>query len=297
MESHTVEQKSGKEFKDTFFRALFHEEERALELCNAVENTNFPRGTPVKFYSRGDTSLTRRNNDLAFIVNEQLLAFKDHQGTLNPNMPLRFLPNVAETLYTWLDDKKALYKNKLVTIPTPKFYVLYNGKDELKQDILRLSDAFRFNDHSFSMELIVKVININHESGSEVLSKSPSLGGYAYLVSEIRKNTERGMARDKAIALAVTHCIEKGILADFLKHNYKEVCGMFDWGITIEEEMEIRVEEAIEAGMEMGRKKGIEQGYLEAAISLIQSGTSFQDVVRVLKLSDTQIQNLKDGVA
>jgi len=288
MESHAVEQKSNHVFKDTFFRALFHHEERALELCNAIENANFPSGTPIKFFTRGDTSLTRRNNDLAFVVGEQLLSFQDHQGTLNPNMPLRFLPNVAETLYTWLEDKKDLYKNKLLTIPTPKFYVLYNGKSELKNDILRLSDAFRFDDHSFSLELTVKVIDINHTSGSEILSKSPSLDGYAYLVDQIRKYTDSGMARDKAISSAVNHCIEKGILADFLRENYKEVCSMFDWGITIEEEMEIRVEEA--------REEGLERGYLDAAINLLQSGTNFQDVVRILKLSDAQSQRLKARV-
>ena len=286
MELHAVEQKSSREYKDTFFRVLFHEEVRALELCNAVEDTNFPTGTPIKFYMRGDTSLTRRNNDLAFVIGEQLLSFQDHQGTLNPNMPLRFLPNVAETLYTWLDDKKNLYKNKLVTIPTPKFYVRYNGKDELKNDVLRLSDAFRFDDHGFSLELTVKIININHGSDSEVLSKSPSLNGYSYLVSQIRKHIDSGMVRDKAISLAVNHCIEKDILADFLNENYKEVCGMFDWGITIEEEMEIR--EAAE------EEKGKKEGYLEAAYNFLQNGTSFQDVVRILKLSDAQIQNLKE---
>jgi len=167
MGSKIVGQKSSRQFKDTFFRALFHEERRALELCNAVENTDFPVGTPIKFYTRGDTSLTRRNNDFACTINEQLLYFNDHQGTLNPNMPLRFLPNAAEVLYTWIEDKKALYRKKLVTIPTPKFYVLYNGKEEIKKDVLKLSDAFRFPDHSFSCELIVKVIDVNYGSGSD----------------------------------------------------------------------------------------------------------------------------------
>ena len=103
------------------------------------------------------------------------------------HMPLRSLPNAAEALYTWMEDKKALYKNKLVTIPTPKFCVLYNGKEKPKKDVLKLSDAFRYNDHSFSLELVVKVLDVNHGSGSEILSKSPSLNGYAYLISEIRK--------------------------------------------------------------------------------------------------------------
>jgi hypothetical protein len=83
-----TEQRSDKKYKDTFFRTLFRDENRARELCNAIVGTNFSAETPLKFYSQGDKSLARRNNDLAFVINNQLLAIKDHQGTLNKNMPL-----------------------------------------------------------------------------------------------------------------------------------------------------------------------------------------------------------------
>ena len=49
-----IQQKSDKKYRDTFFRTLFHDYERALELCNAIEDTNFPSGTPLQFFSRGD---------------------------------------------------------------------------------------------------------------------------------------------------------------------------------------------------------------------------------------------------
>jgi len=169
---HVVEQRSDRKFKDTFFRTLFHNEERALELCNAIEGTNYPKGTPLQFFSHGDKSLTRRNNDLAVIINNQLLSLKEHQGTINPNMPLRFLPFMTDILYTWIKDKRELYKNKLITIPTPKFYVLYNGKSKLNHDVLRLSDAFRFDNHDFSMELVVKVIDVNYNKDNIILKKA-----------------------------------------------------------------------------------------------------------------------------
>jgi hypothetical protein len=39
--------------------------------------------------------------------------------------------------------KRALYKTKLLKMPKPEFYVLYNGQDEfLERKELRLSDAF-----------------------------------------------------------------------------------------------------------------------------------------------------------
>ena len=285
IQTYATEQRNDNKYKDTFFRMLFHDEERALELCNAVEGTNYPKGTPLQFFSQGDKSLTRRNNDLAVVINNQLLSLKDHQGSINPNMPLRFLPFTTDILYTWLRDKKELYKNKLVTIPTPKFYVLYNGKDKLKQDILRLSDAFRFANHDFSMELVVKVIDVNYSKSNIVLQKSPSLGGYSYLIEQIRERTNIGVPRDRAITESVTHCIENGILADFLEKHYKEVCGMLTWECTIEDELEIKKEE------------GKEEGLLEAATRLLEKGMSFQDVTDTLRLSDSLIVQLKNVTA
>jgi len=129
-------------------------------------------------------------------------------------------------------------------------------------------------------ELIVKVININYRSGSEVLRKSPTLDGYAYLISRIRKHTDAGVSRDEAIKMAVRHCISKDILAEFLRENFEEVCGMLAWECTYDEELDIREEE----------------GFFKAAILLIQGGMNIQDVAKNLKLTDWQINELKGRI-
>jgi len=286
MTSHiTAEQKSNRNYKDTFFRKLYHDENRALELYNAVDDADYPVGTPVRFYSVGDESITRRNNDIAFTINEQLLVIIDHQGSLNPNMPLRLLPNATEILYTWLEDKRNIYGSRLVTIPTPKFYVLYNGKDKLEYDVLRLSDAFKVDGREFSLELVVKVLDVNYSSNHKVLTKSPSLGGYAYLIEEIRRHMNEGISRDISVARAVMHCIEKGILAEFLNEYYREVCDMLAWECTIEDEMDIRTEQAMEIGME--------KGIIAAALKFLAKGMNLQDVIDTLELTDEHIEQLK----
>jgi len=104
------------------------------------------------------------------------------------------------------------------------------------------------------------------------------LDGYAYLISQIRKHTDNGISRDEAIKRAVNHCIDKGILSDFLKENFEEVCDMLAWECTYDEELEIREEE----------------GVFKSAILLIKSGMGFEDVATRLKLSDWQIQELKE---
>jgi len=301
IEQISVEQKSNRKFKDTFFRTLFLEKARAVELYNALEDTDFPLDTPIQFFTGGDRSLTRRNNDLAYTINDQLLSIADHQATINPNMPLRMLPIATDILYTWQVDKKKLYRSTLLTIPTPKFYVLYNGKEKLKSNILRLSDAFRFPNHDFSMELTVCVVDISHNSGEKALQRSPSLEGYAYLVENIRQRMNSGANRDEAITQAVNHCIEKNILYEFLTAHYKEVCNMFDYTVTYEEEMAIRIEEAVELAteraMEKGLEQGLEQGLFVSAIKFMQNGAKLSDVVRTLGLSDAQVKELEQQFA
>ena len=191
--------------------------------------------------------------------------------------------------------------NSLVTIPTPKFYVLYNGKEKLKNRLLRLSDAFRYDNHDFSLELEVKVVDINYGTGDAVLQRSPSLSGYAYLIDRIRYNMNAGHSRDKAIKAAINQCIHENVLADFLSDHYKEVCDMFDYGITYEEELEVIAEEARENGKTEGKAEGKAEGkvegFLEAALKFIQNGTSLADVIRVLGLSDNQVQELEKHFA
>ena len=43
-----IKQKSDPKFKDTLFRTLFGEKERAIEFCNAVAGTNYTRDAAIK---------------------------------------------------------------------------------------------------------------------------------------------------------------------------------------------------------------------------------------------------------
>ena len=71
------------------------------------------------------------------------------------------------------------------------------------------------------MELTVRILDVNHESNSEVLGRSASLGGYSYLIAQIRGNESMGMKRDAAIKKAIEKCIEEGVLADTLQQSPK----------------------------------------------------------------------------
>ena len=55
-----------------------------------------------------------------------MIVFGEYQSTVNPNMPLRCLL-YAGRVYEELVDDDARYRTNLVKIPTPEFYVFYNG--------------------------------------------------------------------------------------------------------------------------------------------------------------------------
>ena len=110
---------------------------------------------------------------------------------------------------------------------------------------------------------VVNVIDVNYNSGIEALTKSPSLNGYAYLVSLIRRYMREGESRDKAIYRAVDTCLNENILTDFLRDKHKEVVDMFTYQYDREEELAVVREEAFEEGREKAREEERQKAELE----------------------------------
>ena len=140
---------------------------------------------------------------------------------------------------------------------------------------------------------IVRMINVNYNSGSEALKKSVSLNGYAFLISLIRKYESEGCPRDDAIVKAIDICIKKGILVDFLKNRHKEVSDMLTYQYSLEEELEVLREESLEEGHEKGRIEGLEEGLekgrvegqVKAAINVIKTWkVSLGDAMEAVEL-------------
>jgi len=61
---------------------------------------------------------------------------------VNPNMALRLLLYIARVYEKTVKDKN-LYSSKLLSIPRPEFFVLYNGTAPYPDEqVMKLSDAF-----------------------------------------------------------------------------------------------------------------------------------------------------------
>ena len=287
-------QQSTPKYRDTVFRTLYRDEELALELCNAITGSNYVAGTPVGVYDLEGT-LAQRYNDVAIAVDDKLLLMIEHQSTINENMPLRLLQYCVDVLFARFVENEQLYPKKIHKIPTPTFFVLYNGESPLKKTTLRLSDAFETNAPENGMELIVHVVDINYSSESIVLQKSDSLRGYAILVEQIRKFMREGYTRDTAIRKAIDYCIKNDILKSFLKENYERVIEMFNRDHDQEAEYRAIRKEEREAGIAEGIQQGIEQGLIEVAQKMIQHNDHIDEIIKLTGLSTEIIQKLQAG--
>lgn len=245
-------EKENREHKDSVFVDLFYQDETAkknlLSLYNALHDTEYEDENLVRKVKIDDVLYKNFKNDISFEVNGQVLVFGEHQSTVNMNMCLRCLMYVGRA-YEQLVDSKARYRTTLVKIPTPEFYTFYNGKKEQPLErVLSLSDAFMNPAGENSVELKVKVININSDKAHELLGKCGILKEYSQFISTVRKYSDE----ESAIKKAIRECMERGILSDYLKRKGSEVENMLIAEYSYEEDIQVKQQEARQEGKREG---------------------------------------------
>lgn len=112
------------EYKNDVFCMLMEYPENALQVYNALNNTDYTDAGLVEMKTiKGGISLSVKN-DAAFIVGNDLNLY-EHQSTYNPNMPIRHLIYFADIIEPYVKNRD-LYSKKKIRIPVPHFVVFYN---------------------------------------------------------------------------------------------------------------------------------------------------------------------------
>ena len=250
--------KTTRNYKDTLFGSLFYSCDEAIENAKSLYKALTGRNVENVEKCRLEDVLFRQfMNDVAYIMDGVFICFVEHQSTINPNMALRLLIYLARTyerFYTGDD----LYKSTLIELPTLEFYVLYNGKKRLDKYTLKLSEAFKSKTDFPKLELEVKVIDINYNKMQDTdLKNCKILSEYSFVIDTVRKY-------DGDVERAVKECIEKGVLADYLRHYGSEVVNMLFEEYNAEKALEIKGQEEFE--------KGVNKGFLKAIVELVRDG-------------------------
>ncbi|MBQ7158019.1 MAG: hypothetical protein IJS09_01145 [Treponema sp.] len=287
--------KANRKYRDSIFVDLFSKDRDAkknfLSLYNALHGTDLKlEDTQIEPVKLEQILYMGYYNDVSMLINGRIVVLCEHQSTLNENMPLRYLLYVAK-IYESLMPNDARFERSVHPVPTPEFYVFYNGSDDLPAwSELRLSAAFiqRDEDATPPLELVVPVLNLNKPAENSVISRCSSLKEYAefirMVVEEQRRNREAYMER------AVRRAIRAGILTEYLTRKNKEVENMY-WGeYDYATDVKVQRREAYEQGI----ATGVHDAHLETARRMLAArlGT-VEQIADITQLSAEEIQQLQ----
>ena len=285
---------ANRKYKDSVFVDLFSEDEKAkenfLSLYNALHGTNLQLSCPVENIRLDNVMYMNIINDVSCLVDNKIIVLAEHQSTINENMPLRFLEYIAR-LYEKLQAPTDRYLRKLSKIPTPEFYVFYNGKEDYPETtVLRLSNAFIVKPEQMPLELEVKVFNINKNKAADVLSRCKTLDEYSLFVEEVRIQTQ--LDPENGFTNAVKICIEKGILKEYLQRKSREVINMLVAEYDYDTDIAVQREESLRIGIEQGFSDGAYQKAIETAKNLLAMKFPIENIVKATGLSIQEVETL-----
>ena len=114
-----------------------------------------------------------------------------------------------------------------IKIPTPRFFVFYNGKTD-KDDFfkMRLSESFLTPDNSGDFEWTATVININEDRLTGIHKNCKSLYDYAKFIAKVRECVKGKAPKYEDVETAVDWAIEEDLLEGFFERQKAEVIGM-----------------------------------------------------------------------
>ena len=83
--------RSTRKYKDSLFSHYFSDEGRLIEAYNAIAGKNYPLTTDIKFQKLESVLAKEQINDIAFMLEDRLIVFLEHQSSFSYGMPLRCL--------------------------------------------------------------------------------------------------------------------------------------------------------------------------------------------------------------
>ena len=287
---------ANREYKDRLFRFVFGAEENKaylLSLCNAVSGTDYTDVDDIEITTLSDAIYIKMKNDISFLIDSQMNLF-EHQSTFNPNMPLRGMEYFAELYGNYITENGLdIYVSSLQKIPTPRYYVFYNGTEKQPDVVkLKLSDAFQVPDDSGEFEWTATMININYGHNQELLQMCQPLNEYAHFIKLVREYS-KGIGVKEAIDLAIEEAREWECIGSFLYQCKSEVSVMLLTEFDEKKHEDSLIKLGEERGKELGEKEGREKERIKNICNMLALNISPEIIAKACEVSVDYVSSLK----
>jgi predicted transposase/invertase (TIGR01784 family) len=211
-------------------------------------------------------------------------------------MPFRFLEYISR-VYEKITSEKDRFGRKLIKLPVPEFYVFYNGAEDFPlEKELKLSDAFfnkeKIENKKNTLEITVKIININIEKDNPILHQCKPLKQYSDFINQVRLCIKEDV--ENPFTTAINLSIKNGILSDYLKRKSTEIRNMLFGEYDYDTDIRVQRREAFEDGVEEGISQGAEQKAIETAKNFLKLGLSIELIANGTGLSEENIKKIKE---
>ena len=245
-----------REYRDRLFVKIFSDKVHLLSLYNAVNGTNHANLDEMEVNTIEDVIYVTMRNDVSFVF-QGCLSLYEHQSTFNPNMPLRGFLYFSRLYQRYADDGR-IYGTRRLKIPSPRFFVFYNGHREQDDCIkLRLSEMFEVEIAPAEFEWTATMLNINSNRNRELMERCKYLQDYSTYVRLVEENKRKYAHMREAVTAAVDEVIRIDLLGGYFRKCREEA--ILDVLTEFDEVAYKKViyEDGVADGMEKGRAEGL----------------------------------------
>lgn len=233
-----------RDYKNSVFIDMFEQDAYRLQLFQTLhpEMTDIT-ADDIQTITLKQVITNHQYNDLAFLAKDRLMVFVEAQSTWSVNILIRVLLYLADTIQEYLHDRDLdIHDSKKLEIPSPEFYIIFTGKQNVPEVISLRKDFFVAA--KCPIDLAAKVISAETEDiiGQYIL--------FCRVLDDQRK--KYGPTKEAAIE-AIRICKDRGVLVNYLKEREKEV---IDIMITLFDQ-EYAVEQFGRSQKKIGRDEGI----------------------------------------
>lgn len=279
-----------REVKDRLFKWMFEDKRNALALVNALTGSNYQNEEDVEIITIKDVLYISMKNDISIYIDYGMFFFEE-QSTYNPNIPLRDLEYGTRSLRDYVERNELnLYSSKLQKIPKPYFFVIYNGKKELKDvEEYRLSDMFLRKDGKETLDLTVTMYNINKGKNKELLEACRPLREYAWITNTIAEKRKEGCTPIEAIERMLKEMPKDFVVYDKIQANRLEVVDMLETEFDEEKFKRMFKKEGYEEGVQRGLREGKQKQIISNCIGFLQEHVSVSIIARAIGITEEEV--------